>query len=99
MDNSKITELEDFLKEEIIPRIEATENIKNVKVWIKSFNSDTGVLQLGMALGSSVGCSPFCGCAANQLAEIIGEEIKKKFDYVKRVVGVPELPPNRIIKF
>lgn len=96
---SKLDELNNFLNENIIPRIRASDTIKDVNIWIESFDDVNGVLKLGMALGSGVGCSPFCGCAANQLAEILSNEIKQKFDYVKRVVGVPSLPPERIIKF
>lgn len=51
-----------------------------------------------MTLGNSAGCSPFCGCAARQVAEVIGEELKKGFPDIVQAVGLAEIPPDEIAK-
>ena len=40
-----------------------------------------------MALGQGAGCSPFCGCASKQIAELIGDELRERFPEIKRAAG------------
>lgn len=70
---------------------------KGVIIWVKKFDKKTGTLYIGMALGTAAGCSPFCGCAAHQIGEVIGEALKKSFPEIKKTVGLAELPPNDIL--
>lgn len=91
-------QIQKFIMEDIRPRIKASPQIENVIVWLKKFDEGTGTVYLGLALGNGVGCSPFCGCAANQIAEIIGQEISGEFPEVKRVVGLADIPSEDIIK-
>lgn len=90
--------IQEFILNDIRPRIKMSPQIKDVIVWLKKFDEKTGTAYLGLALGDGVGCSPFCGCAANQIAEIIGYEISTEFPEVKRVVGLADIPPDDIIK-
>ncbi len=90
-------EIKQFILNELRPRMRASPGIEDVIVWIKYFNEKTGTVHLGFALGSSTGCSPFCGCAAKQLTEIIGLEIQKVFPFVNKIVGTAELPSNDYI--
>ncbi|MBI4119449.1 MAG: hypothetical protein HY456_01210 [Parcubacteria group bacterium] len=71
---------------------------KGIMAWVEKFDEKTGTIQIGMALGSAAGCSPFCGCAAHQIAEAMGEVLKKEFPEIKKVVGIAKLPPEEITK-
>lgn len=90
--------IQEFIMVDIKPRIKASPQIEDVVVWLKKFDEETGTAYLGLALGNGVGCSPFCGCAAGQIAEIIGQEISREFPEVKRVVGLADIPGDDIIK-
>ena len=93
-----VEKMNEFILSEIKPRIKESPQIQDVVVWVKEFDSKTGTLYLGLALGNGVGCSPFCGCAANQLAEIIGVELSNVFPEIKRVVGLADIPPRDFMK-
>jgi Fe-S cluster biogenesis protein NfuA len=93
----KVDVISGFVQEEIRPLIKNHEILKDVVVWVKDFNEDSGTVSLGLALGSSTGCSPFCGCAASQIAELIGEELQVKFPEVKRAVGIAAIPEDEIL--
>lgn len=90
--------IQKYILMDIRPRIKASPQIENVIVWLKKFDKETGTAYLGLALGNGVGCSPFCGCAAGQIAELIGQEISREFPEVKRVVGLADIPEDNIIK-
>ena len=96
--NGIVERMEEFLLEDIRPRMKASPQISDVVVWIKEFDEETGTLHLGLALSAGVGCSPFCGCAARQIAELIGYELSQKFPEIKRVVGYAEIPPDDWLK-
>lgn len=72
---------------------------KGIVVWVKKFDEKTGTLYLGMALGTTAGCSPFCGCAAHQIGEVIGEALKNLFPEteIRKTVGLAELPPDDVL--
>jgi len=89
--------LNDYITRQLKPLMKRNKSLKEVIVWVKNFNEKRGLVHLGMALGNSAGCSPFCGCAARQVAEVIGEELKKEFPDVLQAVGVAEIPPEEIV--
>ncbi len=90
-------EMNAYILREIRPRIQATPEIRDVIVWVREFHEPTGTLVLGLALGQGTGCSPFCGCAAKQLAELIGAEMRDAFPQIRRTLGVAELPTEEIL--
>jgi hypothetical protein len=90
--------LNKYILDEVRPRLKNSPQLQEVIAWAKGFNKSTGILYLGMALGNSTGCSPFCGCAAREIAEVIGEEIKKDFPEIKSAVGMAEYPPEGFIE-
>ncbi len=93
-----VEEMNSFILREIKPRIKESPGIQDVIVWVKKFDPETGTVYLGLALGNGIGCSPFCGCAANQIAELIGEELASEFPEIKRVVGLADIPSDDVIK-
>ena len=86
-----------YLLKEVKPLIKKNEMLKDVVAWVKDFNEQSGTVSLGLALGTSTGCSPFCGCAAMQIAEMIGEELQVKFPEIKRAVGIAAIPEEEIL--
>ncbi|MEO0255627.1 MAG: hypothetical protein ABIN20_09435 [candidate division WOR-3 bacterium] len=96
--DSLLKEIEDFILNDIRPRIKMSPGIEDVIVWVKDVDNKKGTIQMGVALGDSTGCSPFCGCAARQITEIIFEELRKKFPQLKKAVGIAELPPEDYLK-
>jgi Fe-S cluster biogenesis protein NfuA len=97
-ENEKVKKMNEFILSEIRPRIKASPQIEDVVVWVKDYDEETGTALLGLALGDGVGCSPFCGCAANQIAQIIANELAYEFPEIKRVVGLAEIPPEEYLK-
>ncbi|MFN4181688.1 MAG: hypothetical protein ACK4G3_00520 [bacterium] len=96
--SGKVAEINEYLLSEIRPLIKQSPPIADVIVWVKDFNEESGVLHLGLALGNSTGCSPFCGCAARQIAELIGEELQAKFPEIRRTLGIAELPEPEFLR-
>ena len=96
--NGKTEVMNGYLLEEIRPMIQKNETLKDVVVWVKDFNEKTGTVSLGLALGSSTGCSPFCGCAAKQIADLIGEELQGKYPEIKRTIGIAEIPQDEVLQ-
>ncbi len=97
MSGKKLEEINGYIFEEIRPLIKQSPQVQDVIVWAKDFNEENGTLYLGLALGNSTGCSPFCGCAARQIAELIGEELQMKFPEIRRTLGFAELPEPEIL--
>ncbi len=95
--NGKVEIMNGVLLEEIKPGIKKNETLKDVIVWVKNFNEGNGTLSLGLALGTSTGCSPFCGCAAKQIADLIGEELTEHFPEIKRTIGTAEIPEDEVL--
>ena len=89
--------IEAFLLDNIRPRLKKNPQLKDVVVWVESLNDARGFVTLGMALGSGTGCSPFCGCAANQIAELIEKELCQKFSGIARVFGKAALPAQEYL--
>jgi Fe-S cluster biogenesis protein NfuA len=96
--NERVEKFNNYILSDIRPRIKASPQIEDVVVWVKDFDEETGTLVLGLALGDGVGCSPFCGCAANQIAQLIANELAYEFPEIKRVVGLAEIPPDDFLK-
>lgn len=94
----KEKEMNNFILSDIRPRIKISPQISDVVVWVKKYDENTSTVYLGLALGNGVGCSPFCGCAANQIADLIGRELVEVFPEIKRVVGLADIPPDEFIK-
>lgn len=98
----EVREIEVFLLSFIRPLLKNTQgkrpDLSKVVVWLKEFNVDSGVVIIGLALSGDVGCSPFCGCAANQIAEFIEEKMKSKFFWLKRVRGEAAMPSEKELK-
>lgn len=72
-------------------------DLSKVMVWLLEINPQNNVVVLGLALGTATGCSPFCGCAVNQIAEVIEKRIKQRFDWVRKVVGQASVPTQEIL--
>jgi len=70
---------------------------KGMIAWVQRFDERSGTLHLGLALGTASGCSPFCGCAAREIAEVIGDELQRLYPQVRRTIGLAELPPTSIV--
>lgn len=89
--------LNEFLRIQIKKELRKNPQLKDVIVWAKNYKSSSKTVYLGLALGKGTGCSPFCGCAANQLAAEIGKFLIKEFpNDVRAVAGVATLPPDDI---
>lgn len=93
-----LKEIENFILNNLRPRIKMSPGIEDVIVWVKDVEEKKGIIQIGVALGDSTGCSPFCSCAARQITEIIFEELRKKFPQLKKAVGITELPSEDYLK-
>ena len=90
-----ITRINAFLRTKIKPRLQQHDQLKDVIVWVDEYKPQHKVVYLGLALGKGTGCSPFCGCAANQLADQIGNFLLSAFpNEVNAVVGRAILPPD-----
>ena len=97
--------IEKFLLNDVRRLLKATAgknpDLSKVIVWLKMIQEDQDEnvsIILGLALGSGTGCSPFCGCAANQIAEFIEEKLKSKFSWLKRVRGEAAMPSEKELK-
>jgi Fe-S cluster biogenesis protein NfuA len=97
----KFQAINEFLNTEIRDLLKATAgknpDLSQVVVWLLEINPQNNVVILGLALGTATGCSPFCGCAANQITEVIERIIKREFDWVRKVVGQASVPTQEII--
>lgn len=70
--------------------------VRGVKIWVNKLESQRGMLWLGIALGESLGCSPFCGCAAKQMGEQMEPFLLERVPWLTRVVveaQAPEVKP------
>ncbi len=92
-------EINDFLRSKL-PELKQGTSIESLKViaWVRMCNEQNKTLILGLALEQGVGCSPFCGCAANQIVQLITPELKKNFPELAhfRVHSLATLPPKEI---
>ncbi len=86
-------ELEKFLLEEIRPKLKNDPQLSKVVVWVEELNPEKKSVKLALALGSSSGCSPFCGCAAQEITDKIGKKIKEKFPDVQKIYGSASINP------
>jgi len=95
-------ELSRFILDSVRKKLRATAgrnpDLSKVVVWLENYNPDTGMVVLGLALGTGTGCSPFCGCAANQIAEALEASFKNHFSWVKKVRGEAKMPGPRILE-
>ena len=90
--------LNEFLIKIIKPKLQKKPDLKEVIVWVSSWNPATKNLRLGLALGKSTGCSPFCGCAAKQLTKILEKYLIEKFPEIENVYGEAALPSEEFLK-
>jgi len=99
MNNPTLTmeSAENFLLTKIKPRFKSNPQLQKVIVWVKAVNASTGLVTLGLALGDGTGCSPFCGCAANQISELIEEKMLKCFPGLARVRGEADIPKPEVM--
>lgn len=91
---TKTEEVQKFLEEVLAPLMEksTTPGLDQVEVSINSINEEKGIVKLKLSLGVGLGCSPFCGCAARQLADAIERLMIEKLSWVTRVVGMASAP-------
>lgn len=93
--------LKEFLIRKVRPIFKQTAgkevDLSEVVVWLEKYNSQSGFVTLGIALQGVTGCSPFCGCAGNQIAGLIERMLKKEFPFVNAVVGRPGIPPESVL--
>ena len=82
-------QLQELLAKQADPRMQ------EVKVWVNRVNGERGMLYLGIALGESLGCSPFCGCAAKQIGEQFEPFMLEKLSWLNRVIVEPEAPSEQ----
>ena len=71
------------------------ERMQGLKVWVNRVVPDRGLVYLGMALGASLGCSPFCGCAAKQIGEQCEPFLLERVPWLTRVVVEAQAPEVR----
>ncbi|GEM_PF-2439426 len=82
-------QLQELLTKQTDPRLQ------EVKVWVNRVNGERGMLYLGIALGESLGCSPFCGCAAKQIGEQFEPFMLERLSWLSRVIVEPEAPTEQ----
>ena len=93
MDKAKVNE---YLRKEIKPYLERHPDLKGVIAWLDKWKQDSGVAYLGLALVKGAGCNVFCSCAAGQITDQIGKQLKQKFPEIRVVSGVAALSPDDI---
>ena len=76
-----VAELQIVLSQQPDPKV------STVKVWVAKVMPERGMLSLGIALGKELGCSPFCGCAANQIASQAEAFLFERLPWLTRVVA------------
>ena len=90
-----------FLLEKARPILKNTAgkepDLSNVILWLESLNEERNTVVIGLALGNSTGCSPFCGCAANQIAAFIEGVLKKELPWVASVIGKAAMPTQETL--
>ncbi len=95
-------EINSFLLNDLRPKFRKTAgedpDLSEVVVWLKECRKEQGLVMLGMAISKGTGCSPFCGCAAGQISDAIGEMMKKRFAWIKKVHGEASFPPEDVLK-
>jgi len=89
--------LMDYVKKLLAATVGKNPDLSKVIIWVESYDSKTGIVVLGLALGTGTGCSPFCGCAARQITEYIEGLLKNKFSFVKKVRGEPGVPSQVVL--
>lgn len=94
--------IKEFLFSDVRKILKATSgknpDLSKVIVWLEEFNPQNKVVVLGLALGTATGCSPFCGCAANQITEVIERMMKHQFPEINKVVGFAKVPTPNILE-
>ncbi len=92
-------EINDFLRAKL-PTLKVGTSIQSLSViaWIHEHIEQNRTITLGLALQEGVGCSPFCGCAANQILQLLEPALKDKFQELQhfRIYGRAMLPPQEI---
>ena len=73
-------------------------DLSSAVIWLKNWDERSKTAVLGLAFGTGVGCSPFCGCLARQITERVEEDIKKKFSGIDRVRGEADLPSKKVLE-
>lgn len=93
--------LKEFLLKKIRPILKQTAgketDLSEIVVWLENYNDQNNVATLGIALRGKTGCSPFCGCAANQITKLIERAVKREFSFVNKVVGQAGLPSQEVL--
>lgn len=94
-----IQEINDFLRAKL-PELKIGTSIQSLSViaWIHEHTEQNRTIILGLALQQGVGCSPFCGCAATQILQLLEPTLKTKFPELQhfRIYGRAMLPPQEI---
>jgi len=98
---STIQEINDFLRIKL-PELKRGTSLETLGViaWIHKYGETNKTIVFGLALQQGVGCSPFCGCAANQILQILDPELRNKFPELQhfRMYSLATLPPKEIIE-
>lgn len=94
-----IQEINDFLRIKL-PELKQGTSLETLGImaWVHKYGETNKTIVIGLALSQGVGCSPFCGCAAGRIAELLGEELKKKFPELEqfRIYGLAAFPSEEI---
>ncbi|MEK7498580.1 MAG: hypothetical protein AAB611_01825 [Patescibacteria group bacterium] len=83
-----------------LPELKRGTSIDSLGViaWTHKLNEQTKTVIIGLALQQGVGCSPFCGCAANQILQLLEPELRIKFPELQhfRIYSLATIPPKEI---
>jgi len=94
-------DIKEFLQTDVRSWLKETKgkdtDLSTVVIWLEEYNSVNNVVTLGLAIGSATGCSPFCGCAAKDITEMIGDRLIKKLPWVRKVHGQAKVPSKQIL--
>lgn len=85
---------------DLVPNIKqqgSTEPL-GIIAWVQELKSNDSII-IGLALRQGVGCSPFCGCAADQLGRLLEIKLKQRFPQINRVRAIATYPPPEIEQF
>ena len=99
---SEVNEIKKFVRTYIREVLLGTKgknpDLSSVIVWVESVNPITDSVLLGLALGTSTGCSPFCGCAAADITQFIQKSLKQEFPWIRSIAGKPGIPSEEVLK-
>ena len=87
-----------YIREVLLATKGKNPDLSLVIVWVESVNPVSNMVTLGFALGAATGCSPFCGCAAADIAKFVQKALKQEFPWIRSVVGKAAIPSPEVLK-